>query len=129
MSNAENLVGSIRRRPSHFAISNKLNWGANPYEDYVLNTTYDPNDPADELYMWQEVKNPDLRDVTPEYNNRTGVVDYRFGNEVYDSDTAQVVDSPLPPAVSTFISNANTFEKNRKNGFTNLISSFTNLFK
>jgi hypothetical protein len=78
---------------SGFSVSNNLNFGPSPYEDYVKNTTYDSTNPGDELYMWEEIKSPDLNVITPEYNNKTGIVDYRFGNQVYDSDTAQVVSS------------------------------------
>ncbi len=75
---------------SQFYTSNEVNWGASPYVDFMK------DDNLEDKYKWVNVDKPNLDDLIPEYNFKTGVVDYRFGDDVYDSDTALVSDTPMP---------------------------------
>ena len=85
---------------SNFYVTNELNWGASPYIDFIK------DDKSDDKYTWINVDKPNLDTLTPEYNFKTGVVDYRFGDEVYDSDSAVVSDNVMPVLNKTQLANA-----------------------
>ena len=82
------IVWSVSKKSS-FDVSYDLNWGAYPHIDFAKDNN------SEDRYKWVEVEKPNLDTLVPEYNFKTGVVDYRFGEEVYDSDTASVNDVPL----------------------------------
>ena len=83
------LLTTLLTTKSSFAGSNSLNYGASPYVKFV------PNSALEDKYEWVEEEKVDLNQLTPEYNFRSGVVDYRFGDQVYDSDAAIVEDHPV----------------------------------
>ena len=85
---------------SKFDVTNELNWGASPYVEFIK------DDKSDDRYTWVNVDKPNLDTLTPEYNFKTGVVDYRFGDEVYDSDSAVVSDNVMPVLNHSQLANA-----------------------
>jgi hypothetical protein len=77
-------------KKSTFYVSNNLNWGASPYIDFIKDKS------SDDQYSWVEIEKPNLDTLVPEYNFKTSTVDYRFGDHVYDSDSATVDNSSAP---------------------------------
>jgi len=90
------IIGLVVSR-SHFEVSNNLNWGASPY----LELAY--NDKSDDKYEWNEVKKVNLDMLVPEYNFKSQIVDWKFGDQVYDSDNAMVLNAPGMEAKTTVL--------------------------
>jgi hypothetical protein len=83
------LLSTLLSKSSSFVGSNVFNYGASPYVKFVQDSS------SEDKYKWVEEDKVDLNQLTPEYNFQSGVAEYRFGDQVYDSDAAVVEDHPV----------------------------------
>ena len=82
-------TSSCKSSKSNFGVYNNVNYGASPYVNFVSDSS------SEDKYKWVEEEKVDLNTIMPEYNFKSGVVDWRFGDQVYDSDAAVVDDHPV----------------------------------